>query len=132
MAAVTESSATNERLDQWFRWPGVFPRSRQYAPRAMFSPRHSGSRGTDTSRCFVASRAISACVFSLVPMLTVALVLLDPETVPGLIALTGDREGPVIRHLFDLAGRGVPDGVLARHLNAEGYRTRSGRTCRPG
>ena len=34
------------RLDQWFRWPGVLPRSFQYAPRAMFSPRHSGSRGT--------------------------------------------------------------------------------------
>ena len=48
-----DSSDTNERLDQWLRCPGVLPRSRRYAPRAMFSPRQSGSRGTETSsqRC---------------------------------------------------------------------------------
>ena len=34
---------------------------------------------------------------------------------------------PVIRHLFKLAAHGLPDSVIARHLNAEGYRTRSGR-----
>ena len=58
------SSATNERLDQWFRWPGVLPRSFRYAPRAMFRPRQSGSRGTETSRCPEDTRAISATVCS--------------------------------------------------------------------
>ena len=59
-----DSSSTKLRLDQWFTWPGVFPRSRRYAPRAMFNPRHSGSRGTDTSRWPQATRAISATVCS--------------------------------------------------------------------
>ncbi len=44
------AGATNARLEKWLTWPGVLPSSRRYAPRAMFSPRHSGSRGTDTSR----------------------------------------------------------------------------------
>ena len=48
---AARAAATNARLDQWLRWPGVLPRSSQYAPRAMFSPRQSGSRGTETSRC---------------------------------------------------------------------------------
>src|SRR5215207_1537857 len=59
-----DSSATNERLDQWFMCPGVLPRSFQYAPRAMFSTRHSGSRGTETSSQRCAARAISATVCS--------------------------------------------------------------------
>ena len=42
--------------------PGVFPRSRTYAPRATFRARHSGSRGTETSRWRAATRAISAIV----------------------------------------------------------------------
>jgi DNA invertase Pin-like site-specific DNA recombinase len=33
---------------------------------------------------------------------------------------------PAIQHLFELADRGLPDGPLARQLNAEGYRTRGG------
>lgn len=36
------------------------------------------------------------------------------------------ERAPVIRHLFDLADRGMPDAVIARQLNEEGYRTRSG------
>ena len=45
-----DRSDTKLTLDQWFRWPGVLPRSRSYAPRAMFSIRQIGSRGTETSR----------------------------------------------------------------------------------
>src|SRR4051794_32431579 len=64
-APCRDSSSTNARRDQWLRWPGVFPRSFTYAPRARFSPRHSGSRGTDTRRCPPrATRAISATVCS--------------------------------------------------------------------
>ena len=33
---------------------------------------------------------------------------------------------PVIRPMFELADRGLPDAVLARDLNASGHRTRSG------
>ena len=58
--AVPRSRRTNARLDQWLTCPGVFPRSRTYAPRATLSIRHSGSRGTETSRCRLATRAISA------------------------------------------------------------------------
>ena len=40
----------------------MFPSWRTYAPRPTFSARHSGSRGTDTSRWRLATRAISATV----------------------------------------------------------------------
>ena len=42
----------------------MLPRSFQYAPRAMFSARHSGSRGTQTSSQRRATRAISATACS--------------------------------------------------------------------
>lgn len=41
-------------------------------------------------------------------------------------AIDPNRE-PVLRVLFDLAREGVPNGLVARRLNADGHRTRYGR-----
>lgn len=41
-------------------------------------------------------------------------------------AVTFDAtRAPTVRRIFDLAGEGVPDAVIARRLNAEGIRTRA-------
>ena len=45
---------------KWWRWPGVSPRRRTWAPRARFSARQSGSRGTETMTWRRAQRASSA------------------------------------------------------------------------
>ena len=45
--------------EQWFRWPGVFPRSVQYAPRAIFRIRQTGSQGTENRQGPLLTRRIS-------------------------------------------------------------------------